>query len=125
MTKQVKIAIDAMGGENSPKKIIDGINISLKSSEENFFYLYGDEKILKEELSKNKKLLNFCEIINTKDVILDDTSFCMQLLSSEYVATVPGSSFGSKDSIRISYALSEKDLRIGCKRIKDFCERLV
>ena len=74
MTKQVKIAIDAMGGENSPKKIIDGINISLKSSEENFFYLYGDEKILKEELSKNKKLLNFCEIINTKDVILDDES---------------------------------------------------
>ena len=74
MTKQVKIAIDAMGGENSPKKIIDGINISLKSSKENFFYLYGDEKILKEELSKNKKLLNFCEIINTKDVILDDES---------------------------------------------------
>ena len=74
MTKKITLAIDAMGGENSPKKIIDGINISLKSSEENFFYLYGDEKILKEELSKNKKLLNFCEIINTKDVILDDES---------------------------------------------------
>ncbi len=60
-----------------------------------------------------------------KDVILDDTSFCLQLLSSEYVAVVPGSSFGSKDSIRISYALTEKDLRIGCKRIKHFCESLV
>ena len=24
------IAIDAMGGENSPKKVIDGINISLQ-----------------------------------------------------------------------------------------------
>ena len=59
------------------------------------------------------------------DLILNDASFCLQLLSSEYVAAVPGSSFGSKDSIRISYALSEKDLRIGCKRIKDFCERLV
>ena len=60
-----------------------------------------------------------------RDLILNDASFCLQLLSSEYVATVPGSSFGSKDSIRLSYALSEKDLRIGCKRIKDFCERLV
>ena len=57
--------------------------------------------------------------------INDDTSFCLQLLSSEHVATVPGSSFGRKDSIRISYALSEKDLRIGCKRIKQFCERLI
>ena len=60
-----------------------------------------------------------------RDVIINDTNFCLQLLSSEYVAAVPGSSFGTKDSIRISYALSEKDLRTGCKRIKDFCERLV
>ncbi len=58
------------------------------------------------------------------DKILNDISFCKQLLSSEHVATVPGSSFGSKDSIRLSYALSEKDLRIGCKRIKQFCARL-
>ena len=63
--------------------------------------------------------------LNGKDLILNDTNFCMQLLSSEHVATVPGSSFGSKNSIRISFALSEKDLRIGCKRIKQFCERLI
>ncbi len=63
--------------------------------------------------------------INSNEVILNDTNFCMQLLSSEHVATVPGSSFGSKDSIRISYALSEKDLRTGCKRIKQFCDRLI
>jgi aspartate aminotransferase len=62
--------------------------------------------------------------LNANEVILNDTNFCMQLLSSAHVATVPGSSFGSKDSIRISYALSEKDLRTGCKRIKQFCERL-
>ena len=30
MPNNVKIAIDAMGGENSPKKIIEGIEISLK-----------------------------------------------------------------------------------------------
>ena len=63
--------------------------------------------------------------LNSNEVILNDTNFCMLLLSSEHVATVPGSSFGSKDSIRISYALSEKDLRTGCKRIKQFCERLI
>ena len=31
MTNKVRIAIDAMGGENSPKKIIEGIKISLKN----------------------------------------------------------------------------------------------
>ena len=36
MSNKVKIAIDAMGGENSPKKIIEGVEISLKSSNDNF-----------------------------------------------------------------------------------------
>ena len=40
MSNKVKIAIDAMGGEGSPKKILDGIEISLKSNKDNFFYLY-------------------------------------------------------------------------------------
>ena len=38
MVNKVKIAIDAMGGENSPKKIFEGIEISLKTNKENFFY---------------------------------------------------------------------------------------
>ena len=63
--------------------------------------------------------------VKGKKMILDDTSFCLQLLSSKNVALVPGSSFGSENGIRISYALTEKDLRLGCKRIKEFCESLV
>ena len=38
MDKKIRIAIDAMGGENSPSKVIEGINISLKSNKDNFFY---------------------------------------------------------------------------------------
>ena len=74
MSDKVKIAIDAMGGENSPEKIINGIEISLNSNKENFFYLYGDENLLKKKISKKKLLMNHCEIINTKDIILDDES---------------------------------------------------
>ena len=74
MLNNVNIAIDAMSGENSPKKIIDAIEISLKENKENFFYLYGNENILKKEVSKNKLLIKHCEIINTKDVIMDDES---------------------------------------------------
>ena len=52
MSDKIIIAVDAMGGDNSPKKIIDGIKISLKSSRENFFHLYGKEDLLNEEISK-------------------------------------------------------------------------
>ena len=74
MINRVKIAIDAMGGDNAPKKIIDGINISLQSNQENFFYLYGQQDLLEKEIAKNKLVQQYCKIINTKGVILDDES---------------------------------------------------
>ena len=74
MHNKVKIAVDAMGGENSPKKIIEGIKISLNKNKNNFFYLYGNKDILTEEINKNKNISTFCEIVHTQDVILDDES---------------------------------------------------
>ena len=74
MTNKINIAIDAMGGENSPKKIIDGINISLQNKQENFFFLYGQQDLLKKEIAKNKLIQQHCEIINTEDMIFDNES---------------------------------------------------
>ena len=74
MTNKVRIAIDAMGGENSPKKIIEGIKISLKNNNENFFILYGVKKKIEEEIKKNKIVEKYCQIIDTKDVISDHES---------------------------------------------------
>ena len=74
MLDKIKIAIDAMGGDKSPKKIIDGIEISLRSNKNNFFYLYGKKDLLESEISKKKLIQDHCEIINTEDVILDNES---------------------------------------------------
>ena len=74
MANKINIAIDAMGGENSPKKIIDGINISLQNKQENFFFLYGQQDLLKKEIAKNKLIQRHCEIINTEDFIEDHES---------------------------------------------------
>ena len=52
MTKKITIAIDAMGGENAPKKNIEGLNIFLKKNIKNDDFtiqLFGDENILKSE----------------------------------------------------------------------------
>tara|TARA_B100001123_G_C15309664_1_gene1023919 strand:+ start:223 stop:1227 length:1005 start_codon:yes stop_codon:yes gene_type:complete len=74
MLNKVKIAVDAMGGEKSPNKIVKGIEISLNENSENYFYLYGDEKLLKKEISNSKLVSKNCEIINTNEFILDDES---------------------------------------------------
>ena len=74
MADKVNIAIDAMGGENSPNKVIEGIKISLHTNQENFFYLYGKEDQIKNEIKNHKLIQQHCKIINTNDVILDHES---------------------------------------------------
>ena len=71
MLKKTRIAIDAMGGENSPKKIIEAIKITLNKNQENFFYLFGQQDKIKKEIDKNRSISKYCEIINTNDVISD------------------------------------------------------
>ena len=74
MTNKVKIAIDAMGGDKAPKKIIEGISISLKSSKDNSFYLYGNQNQIEKEISNFSEVRKFCKIINTVDVVSDKES---------------------------------------------------
>ena len=40
MNKIIKIAVDAMGGDNSPKKVVDGVIHHFKKNK-NSFYIYN------------------------------------------------------------------------------------
>ena len=75
MTKKITIAIDAMGGENSPSKTIEGVSIFCKenSNKTDFLIvLYGDEKKINQEL-KNFKIPNhFIKIIHTENIVSDE-----------------------------------------------------
>ena len=64
----IKIAVDAMGGDNSPKKVIDGIILNHKSNKDIFFKIFGDEEKIVPLLQK-KIDKNFYEIIHTKNVV--------------------------------------------------------
>ena len=68
MIDLIKIAVDAMGGDNSPKKVIDGIIFNHQSNKDIFFKIFGDEEkivpLLQKKISKN-----FYEIIHTKNVV--------------------------------------------------------
>jgi len=72
MKEKITIAVDAMGGENSPKKVIDGINISLDANEKNYFILFGKKNVLEKHITKNSKIIKSSEIIHTEDTIMDD-----------------------------------------------------
>ncbi len=73
MEKLVKIAVDAMGGDGSPKKIIDGIIHNHKLNKDNFFKIFGDkEKIT--YLIENKINNSFYEIIDTSEVVKNTDS---------------------------------------------------
>ena len=42
MTDLIKIAVDAMGGDGSPKKIIDGIVLNHQNNKELFYKIFGN-----------------------------------------------------------------------------------
>ncbi len=68
MSDLIKIAVDAMGGDGSPKKVIDGIIHNHKKNRENYFKIFGDKnKILK--YINNVIDKDFYEIINTTNVV--------------------------------------------------------
>ncbi len=56
MRKKITIAIDAMGGENAPKKNIAGLDLFIKQNKDNndFFLIFCDQDKINNELDKNK-----------------------------------------------------------------------
>ena len=73
MLSNIKIAVDAMGGDNAPKKIINGIIHHYASNNEVFYKIFGDEqKIIK--LIDNKIKQENYEIINTLNKVSSEDS---------------------------------------------------
>ena len=56
--------------------------------------------------------------------IADDLAFCELLLREKHVAAVPGSAFGAKGFIRLSYAAHENDIAEAVRRMGEFVRSL-
>ena len=69
MSELIKVAVDAMGGDNSPKKIIEGIihNHKLRNKD-NFYKIFGDGNLISEILDK-KIDKDFFEIVHTSEKV--------------------------------------------------------
>jgi glycerol-3-phosphate acyltransferase PlsX len=68
MNKSMKIAVDAMGGDGSPKKIIDGIIHHNQKNKDTFYQIFGDQNQI-ETLISNKLPKNSFQLIHTNDIV--------------------------------------------------------
>lgn len=60
------------------------------------------------------------ELLGPKE---DSAGWCERLLHEVGVAVVPGTPFGARDFVRLSFATDERSLQEGCRRLVQFCER--
>ncbi len=75
MKNKISIAIDAMGGDNSPDKIIEAISFFLKKNKKNNDFLlnvYGNENKIKQKLKEYKINSDKIKLFHTESVVSDD-----------------------------------------------------
>ena len=74
MGDNIKIAVDAMGGKDAPKKILDAIFSFLSSKKNIFIEIHGDEEVLKKFIKNYKGKTENYKIVHCSEVILDTES---------------------------------------------------
>ena len=65
----IKVALDAMGGDNAPGEIVKGAVDAVNTSSECFVYLVGQEEAVKAELAKYTYNEKQIEVVNATEVI--------------------------------------------------------
>jgi len=68
MDKTIKIAVDAMGGDGSPKKIIEGIIHHFKNNKNTYYQIFGDKEKILNNINQDLPNSSF-EIIHTTDIV--------------------------------------------------------
>ena len=76
MKNLITIAVDAMGGDNAPQKIIDGIDVHAKNSKNIYYKLFGNKDVIDPIINKKSINKNLFEIIHTdKKIKGEDSAF--------------------------------------------------
>ena len=68
MSKLITIAVDAMGGDNSPAKIINGINLHSQNNKNVFYKIFGNTDIIKNIIPKTLFADSF-ELVHTNEEV--------------------------------------------------------
>ena len=69
MSNNLVISIDAMGGDNSPRVVIEGLAIAAKKNPDIRFLLFGDENKVNPILNAYPALKKVCEVRHANEVV--------------------------------------------------------
>ena len=69
MAEMVKVAVDAMGGDNAPAEIVKGAVEAINAEKKIKVYLYGKEPLIAEELKKYNYDPEQVEVIHAEEII--------------------------------------------------------
>lgn len=72
MSELVKVAVDAMGGDNAPSEIVKGAVLAVQEDSRIKVFLVGPEEVLKKELEQYPDLGDRLEVVNASEVITND-----------------------------------------------------
>ena len=69
MINPIIIAVDAMGGDNSPSKVIEGISIHSKESRNIRYKIFGNKDLINPLIEKYRISKNIIEITHTNKIV--------------------------------------------------------
>ena len=96
--RQITIAIDAMGGEDSPFKNLKGTEIFSKNHKDVNLKIFGDENLIKKSITNNNiKLINY-EVVNCVQNVTDDDNASVILRSRKNSSIHKGLAFVRENS---------------------------
>ena len=72
MSDNLVISIDAMGGDNSPRVVIEGVNIAARKNPDVRFLLFGDEAKIAPLLKQYPRLAKVCKICHTAEWVKNE-----------------------------------------------------
>lgn len=72
MKKHFTISVDAMGGDNAPASVVEGVSIAMSRYPELNFILFGDRDVIGPLLTQCRVPTTRCEVIHTDEFVRSD-----------------------------------------------------
>ena len=88
MSDNLVISIDAMGGDNSPRVVIEGVNIAARKNPDVRFLLFGDEAKIAPLLKQYPRLAKVCKICHTAEWVKNGNTGALMAISKMVLKTM-------------------------------------
>ena len=102
MTKSVRIALDAMGGDFGPSVVVPGAARARDRRPDTSYLLFGDEKLIRPLLDQYPKLAAVAEVRHTDVVVKNDDKPSQALRQGRWKSSMWKSIEAVKASTRAS-----------------------